>query len=119
MYEERKKMGKVTIQPMASPDDPIYTGELSIGARLTQPTKSAGTKGTKGKARGEVKSQGSSNKKQTLLQLALSKGFTIANPDSPIYKDGVTLSINPPLDKPEEVRRKTAAVKKPRSRKGK
>ncbi len=29
-------MGKVIYKGMAAPDDPIYTGELFIGARLTE-----------------------------------------------------------------------------------
>ena len=32
---------------------------------------------------------------QTLLELALSKGFTLADRNDPIYKEGLTVSVSP------------------------
>jgi hypothetical protein len=38
------------------------------------------------------------NGKQSLVELALSKGFKIADPNDPIYKEGSIISVNPSLE---------------------
>jgi len=79
-------MGKVTISDEASPNDPIYTeAVLTIGARLTQPAKSSVTKSTDNEVKAEGEGRASADGRQTLLELALSRGFTLADPNDPIF----------------------------------
>jgi hypothetical protein len=88
-------MGKVTFNDEAPAGHTIYTGaSLNIGARLTQPVKSPVTEGTGKEAEAEKKSKASTDGKQTLLDLALSKGFTLADPNDPIYKEGFLIPID-------------------------
>ncbi len=88
-------MGKVTFNDEAPPDHPIYTkASLNIGARLTQPAKPPVTESAPKEVEAEKQSKASTDCKQTLLELALSKGFTLADPSDRIYKEGVTLSMN-------------------------
>lgn len=96
---------------MAPPDSPIYTGELLIGARLTQPTKSAAIKETKISEEKEAKSLDSSGSKHSLLELALSKGFTIADPNDPIYTDGINIVTTPLLTEKKEIKIKNKSLK--------
>jgi len=99
-------MAKVILEGLAPPDSPIYTGELMVGARLTKPMKSAPIKETKIIKEKEVKSSDSAGSRHTLLELALSKGFTIVDPNDPIYKDGFTIVATPLLTEKEEIQRK-------------
>jgi hypothetical protein len=112
-------MGKVIYKGMAGPGHPIYKGELMVGARLTEPPKAADAKDKK-KLKNEVTSKDSPEGKQTLLELALSKGFTIADPDDPIYKEGLIIQVNPFSSERKKAKKGTKVEKKPpRSRKGK
>ena len=40
--------------------------------------------------------------KKSLVELGLSLGFKIADPNSPIYKEGLTISVNPLSDQLEK-----------------
>ncbi len=98
--ERNGEMGKVTFEDEAPPDHPIYTeAVLTIGARLTQSDKSPVNEGTGKEAEAEKKSKASTDAKQTLLELALSKGFTLADPNDPIYKEGFLIPIDPSSSK--------------------
>jgi len=102
-------MGKVTFKGWAAPDDPIYTeAGVQIGARMTQPSALPVDKDqTTGVATDATSQKSPDGDKQSLLELALSKGFTIADPNDPIYTDGLIVSVSPVSPK-----RETAAKKK-------
>ncbi len=85
-HERKQKMGKVTFEDEAPPDHPIYTeAVLTVGARLTQPAKSSVTKSTDNEVKAEGEGRASADGRQTLLELALSRGFTLADPNDPIF----------------------------------
>jgi hypothetical protein len=97
-------MGKVTFNDETPPDHPIYTeAVLTIGARLTQPDESSVTKSTGEEVEAGKKSNTSAHGKQTLLELALSKGFTLADPNDPIYKEGSSISVAPSSCKQDDL----------------
>ncbi len=87
-------MGKVTFEDEAPPDHPIYTeAVLTIGPRLTRPVKSSVTESIGEEVEAGETSNASADGKQTLLELALSKGFKLADLNDPIYEEGVTLAM--------------------------
>lgn len=107
-------MGKVTMSGWASEDDPIYTEEsVQIGARLTRPSESAIGKNKAKEVATEVTSQTSPDSgKQSLLELALSKGFTIADPNDPIYTEGLIVSVSPVSPKRKTTKEKALLASK-------
>lgn len=102
-------MGKVTLKGWAAPADPIYTeAGVQIGARLTQPSESPEGKGkTKEVATDATGQESPDGGKQSLRELVLSKGFSIADPNDPIYTNGLIFSVSPVSPK-----RKAATKKK-------